>query len=122
MHPPVFTLANASAAVTALLGSSDACRVYPFGEAPAGVAHPYAVWQLIGGQPENYLGEAPDYDSLQVQLDVYGHKPTKVRAAAKALATALETAAIITRWGGTWRDQKSRHYRISFDVEFLTER
>ncbi|WP_444959710.1 DUF3168 domain-containing protein [Microbulbifer sp. VVAC002] len=119
---PVFRLALASSDVTNLLGSGGDCRVYPFGEAPKNVAHPYAVYQLIGGQPQNYLAGSPDADSAQVQIDVYGSSPSAVRAAVKALAQAVESGGYITRWGARSRDPKTRNYRIGFDAEFLIKR
>ncbi|WP_444942714.1 DUF3168 domain-containing protein [Microbulbifer sp. ZKSA006] len=119
---PVFRLAAASSDVTDVLGAGDDCRVYPFGEAPDDVAHPYAVFQLIEGQPQNYLGESPDADSTQVQIDVYGSSPSAVRTAVKALAQAVEGGGYITRWGARSRDPRTRNYRISFDVEFIVKR
>jgi len=61
MFPPVFSTAVAASAVTALLGTNPT-RLYLFGEAPQGVAKPYAVWQTVAGSPENYLGTLPDID------------------------------------------------------------
>ncbi|EPN30837.1 hypothetical protein A245_45243, partial [Pseudomonas syringae pv. actinidiae ICMP 19096] len=52
MAAPIFAVCAADPAVQALLGTSPT-RLYPFGEAPEGVAKPYAVWQVIGGNPEN---------------------------------------------------------------------
>jgi len=121
MFPPIFQVCAASAAVTALLGT-PVTRIYPFGEAPQGVALPYAVWQTISGQPENYLGEVPDVDSWSLQIDVYADSATSARNVAKALRDAIEPVAYVTRWGGESRDKETNHYRYSFDVDFIVQR
>jgi len=121
MTPPVFATAFASAAVKAALGTSP-CRVFPFGEAPQGVMLPYAVWQVVGGGPENYLGQVPDLDEFTTQVDVYAATATAARTAAKALRDAFEPVAHVTRWGGESRDGETGHYRYSFDVEWMVGR
>src|SRR5690606_18356150 len=115
MTPPVFATAYANATVKTQFGTSP-CRVFPFGEAPQGVVLPYAVWQVVGGAPENYLGQAPDIDGFTVQIDVYAATATAARNAAKALRDAFEPAAHVTRWGGEYRDVETGRYRYSFDV------
>lgn len=121
MIPPVFPPAYASAAVKALMGTSP-CRLFPFGEAPQGVALPYAVWQIVGGGPENYLCQIPDIDDYTTQVDVYADTASAARAAADALRDAFEPVAYITRWGGELRDAETGHYRVTFDVEWMVSR
>jgi hypothetical protein len=121
MFPPVFELAVASTAVKTALGENP-CRLFLFGEAPQNTTTPYAVWQTIAGTPENYLGNLPDADSYTVQVDVYGRSAQQVRDAAKALRDAYEPVAHIVRWGGESRDERTTHYRYSFDVDFITKR
>ena len=125
MYPPIFVIASADAAVKALLGTgtaNDPLRLYLFGEAPQKVVLPYAVWQTVGGAPENYLNMRPDADNFSVQVDVYGKTPSSIRAVVKALNDALENKAYITRWGSESFDEKTTHYRSNFDVEFITQR
>lgn len=119
--PPLFATLNASAAVKAIFGSAP-LRVYPFGEAPQGVTLPYAVQQNVTGLPENYLGQVPDIDSWTKQIDIYAATPTVALNGAQAMRDALEPVAYITRWGEEGRDPDTNHYRISFDVDFLTSR
>lgn len=121
MFPPIFQVCAADSAVTAILGSSPV-RFYPFGEAPQGVQLPYAVWQSIGGEPQNYINERPDIDRFAVQIDVYADAATPARAVAKALRDAIEPNAHITRWGGEWREPETKSYRISFDCDWWTPR
>lgn len=121
MFPPVFQTCAASAAVTALIGTTPV-RLYPFGEAPQGVIYPYAVWQLVSGSPENYLGDRPDADSFTVQIDVYADTATSARNVAKALRDAIEPVAYVTSWRGESRDPDTKKYRFSFDVAWIVQR
>ncbi|WKT59107.1 DUF3168 domain-containing protein [Microbulbifer thermotolerans] len=120
-YPPVFPLAVASADVTSLLGASPT-RLYPFGEAPQGVKKPYAVWQIIGGIPENYIDRAPDADNYSVQVDVYADRSADAQNVALALRDAYEPHAHITSWNGDGRDPDTNNYRISFDLDFIVVR
>jgi hypothetical protein len=121
MYPPVFVIAAADPAVTALLGQTPT-RLYPFDEAPQGVQKPYAVWQLVGGVPENYLDKVPDADNYSVQIDVYADTAATARAVTRALRDAYEPRGYITNWNGEGRDTDTSNYRISFDVDFIVIR
>lgn len=121
MFPPVFATCYASATVKALIGTTP-CRLYPYGDAPQGVTKPYAVWQLVTGVPENYLGQVPDIDSYTTQIDVYALTSDSARAVATALRNAIEPVAHVVRWGGESRDYETQNYRISFDVDWFVER
>lgn len=121
MYPPIFELAAKDADVRAALGESPT-RLFLFGMAPEGVADPYAVWQVVGGSPENYLAGRPDMDGFTVQFDVYGTTAEQVRDAAKALRDALETNAYITSWRGESRDPETKRYRSSFDMSWYVSR
>jgi hypothetical protein len=123
MYPPIFSIVSSDAGVRSVLGANPV-RVFPFGEAPDRVGTPYAVWQIVAGQPENYVTNAPDADSFVVQVDVYGKTPREVREAAEALRDALEddSRANIFAWRGELKLPEMPRFRYSFDVEFLTER
>ena len=54
MIAPVFKVCAASQEVRSLLGESPV-RLYPFGKHFDEVVYPYAVWQNIDGDPQNYL-------------------------------------------------------------------
>ena len=121
MFPPIFKVCAADAGVKAVLGTGPV-RLYPFGEAPQGVQKPYAVWQTIGGLPENYINQRPDMDRFALQVDVYADTAAAARNAAKAMRDAIEPHAHITRWGGESRDPETNNYRVSFDVDWWTKR
>ncbi|WP_433766642.1 DUF3168 domain-containing protein [Pseudomonas putida] len=118
---PIFAVCSADAAVRALLGVSP-LRLFPFGEAPEGVAKPYAVWQLITGSPENYLAGRPDMDGYTLQVDVYGATGASARAVTEAIVHAIELKANVVSWGGESKDTATNLYRSSFDVDWLVPR
>lgn len=122
MTPPIFQICSQAADVTALLGAGANLRLYSFGEAPQDVVKPYAVWQLVNGEPENYLAGRPDADSVTLQVDVYGVTGTSVRQVRDAIRDAIELSAYVTRWGGESRDPTTKNYRTSFDVDWIVLR
>lgn len=125
IYPPIFAACSADAAVQALLGTSP-CRLYPFGQSEGlhggPPVKPYAVWQVAGGIPENYLGTLPDADNWTVQIDVYADSADAARTVAVALRDAIEPVAYVTSWRGESREPNTNHYRSSFDVGWITRR
>lgn len=121
MYPPIFKLCADNEKVTALLGTNPT-RFYLFGLAPQDVARPYVVWQTIGGEPENYLGNRPDVDYFDIQINVYARSASEAIAVVKAIRDALEDDAYITRWGGDDRDPNTKDFVYTFDIEFITQR
>jgi hypothetical protein len=121
MFAPIFQVAAASSAVTALIGSSPV-RLYPFGQAPDGVVTPYVVWQTVSGSPENYFSQAPDVDAYTLQVDIYADTGTAARNAAKAMRDAIEPHAHIVAWRGESRDPETKRYRYAFDVNWFVKR
>ncbi|WP_110685077.1 DUF3168 domain-containing protein [Salinicola aestuarinus] len=118
---PLFAVCAANPGVTAVLGS-EPTRIYPFDQAPANVATPYATYQLITGIPENYLADRPDVDSVTLQVDVYAETGSSVRAAVVAMRDAIETRARIARWGEEDRDPDTGLRHRSFDVDWIVRR
>ena len=121
MYPPIFTTVATDTVVQASFGVSPV-RVYPFGEAPAKVTKPYAVWQVVTGFPENCLGGVPDMDSFLVQLDIYADTGSEARVGAEALRDAIEPAAHVVAWRGEGRDPDTNNYRYSFDSNWWVSR
>lgn len=122
MTPPIFQICSQAAGVTALLGAGANLRLYSFGEAPEGVGKPYAVWQVVNGEPENYLAGRPDADGFTLQVDVYGTTGTSVRQVRDAIRDAIELRANVTRLGGEGIDPTTKNYRAGFDVEWIVRR
>ncbi|EMO9460300.1 DUF3168 domain-containing protein [Raoultella ornithinolytica] len=121
MIVPIFDVCAASQAVTALIGSSPV-RLYPFGLQDDNIVYPYAVWQNISGEPENYLDAPPDADRYILQVDIYSITVLSAQAVAIALRDAIEPHAYITRWGAQSRDPETKRYRYSFDVDWIVKR
>ena len=121
MFPPVFQLCVSNDQVKAILGTNPT-RLYLFGEADENTEYPFAVWQLINGDPNNTLNCRPSSDNYTVQIDCYAHTAKEARALAKAIRDALEGDAYVTRWNGEFRDSETKDYRYSFDVDFITYR
>ena len=121
MFPPVFATCSADAACKAALGSNP-MRLYPFGRAPEDESRPYAVWQTISGQPENYVDAAPDVDSMTTQIDVYATTEALARSTALAIRNAVQAVAHITSWRGEQWDNSTELRRYSFDVEWIVSR
>lgn len=121
MYAPVFATCSASSPVTALIGTSPV-RLYLFGEAPAGTAKPYVVWQTISGSPDNVMNGLPSSDSYLIQIDVYADTAASARAVAAALRNSIEPVAHITRWSGDSVDPDTNARRLSFDVSWIVNR
>lgn len=120
MFSNLYALVKDVAGVQAVLGNP--VRLYRFGQAPQDVAKPYAVQQTIAGQPENYLGERPDQDTLLVQVDVYAADMAGARAIVTALAAAIEPHTHITSWNGEFFEPDTKLQRISFTVDLKVDR
>lgn len=121
MYPPVFQVCAADSTVQSVLGT-DPTRLWPFGEADPAPDYPYAVWQIVTGTPQNYLGQPPDVDSFGVQIDVYAKTADDARAVAHALRSAIETSAYVTAYIGEFRDTITRNYRYSFAADWIVPR
>lgn len=120
MFSPAYEIAKASAPVRAELGDPN-LRFYDFGDADEDGAKPYAVHQVIYGNPENYLNQTPDADNVGVQVDVYSLDVKAVKRAALALRNAFEAVAHVTSYGGQLREPVTRLWRVTFTVEFKTD-
>ncbi|MBI0679629.1 DUF3168 domain-containing protein [Citrobacter koseri] len=121
MIAPVFAICSADPKVKELLGD-DPVRLYPFGMHDDDLVYPYAVWQNVNGEPENYLKQNPDIDRYSIQVDVYGDTDDDAIAVARALRDAIQSRAYITRWNAQGRDSVTMKYRYSFDVDLLVNR
>lgn len=122
MYPPVEEIASSSSQVTSVLGENPT-RLWPFGHARQNETRPYAVWQVVYGNPDNSLSCVPSEDLFGVQIDCYAKTVTGARSVANALTAAFEESFNpITSWNGEDWEQNTGLYRVSFTVEFWTER
>ncbi|MEJ8867252.1 tail completion protein gp17 [Pseudomonas jessenii] len=120
-YPPIFQVATGEPAVTALLGANPT-RLYLFGLAPDNPAGTYCVWQVINGNPDNYLAGRPDVESHELQVDVYAATASEARAAGQALEYAIELSASISSYNGENKDPETGRYRYSFSVDWIVRR
>ena len=126
MTPPIFQTVNVPAVQALLKTGTGPLRFYAWGMAPQDVALPYAVWQLVGGTPENYLADRPDMDGSVVQIDVYASALSAGAAQARAVAIALrdeiEKVAYVTFIRGEGIDPETKRHTFGFDSDWLTPR
>ena len=120
MFPSLGPLLNV-AGITAVFGAAH-IRIYPHGEAPATVAKPYAVYQMISGTPENYLATRSDMDAYRLQFDVYATTGTAATNGASVIRVALEGSGYVLGLNGVSRDADTNLIRYSFDMEFHNSR
>lgn len=99
-------------------------RFYPFAEAPERPTTPYAVWQLIGGEPLNRLTCGAIADHLTVQIDAFAARAQDARDSANAIREALEkdNRCTVTRWAIEERERETGLYRVNFDIDFINNR
>ena len=121
MDTPFFQVCKADTTVRSLLGGALP-RIYPFGEAPQSVVKPYAVYQWIGGSPYNMLNCRPDADQASLQVDVYAATAASSVEVAKAIRYAIELDSYLTGYRGTDREEATKLYRTSFDVDWIVKR
>ena len=95
MYPPIFQLISATPMRRKPSWHIPADTLLPIRRGPRkSVTLPYAVWQTVGGYPENYLAEVPDVDQFMVQVDVYAATATSARSTAEAIRDAIEPTLI----------------------------
>ena len=120
--PPIFTILNASSAVTALLKGNGILRVFEFGHAPQNVARPYAVWQTINGTPEHFLSDRPDAEEQYIQFDFYADTQSSAKSVRNAVEYALETHARITSYRSEDIEPETKLWRSGFDLSWFIKR
>ena len=122
MIPPVFTLLSSDALVGQKIGAGAACRCYPAGDAPEGVARPYVTWLIVGGEAHRILSGVPSSDRFVVTVDIWSDDEPSLRAAAEPVRYVLENAGDIIRYNDCGRDPDTGRYRYSFDWEYIARR
>lgn len=122
MLPPIFAAINVPAVRALLQVGQGEVRFYSFGRAPQNPVYPYATWQIVGGSPENFLGDRPDIDGGTVQVDVFAKTAESARAVVEALRIAIEAVAYVTFLHDETRDPDTNSYSFGFDCDWLTPR
>jgi hypothetical protein len=125
MTPPIFQAVNVTAVQSLLKTGNGPLRFFSFGRAPQNVTKPYAVWQVAGGSPENYISNTPDIDVVGIQIDVYASQQQgaeKAREVAAAIRDAIQPYCHITSWRGEFVDPETNNFRFSFDCDWWINR
>lgn len=123
MWPKLFELARAYAPAKALLQDGQGpFRFYAFGSAPQAEQRPYAVWQVEGGNPENYLNRRPDIDGMRIQIDTYAVTQVIATQVYEALRDAIEGRCHITFFRAMGQDKDTKLYRFAFIVDWFANR
>lgn len=122
MNPPFYRVAAASARVVALLGEPP--RVYPWGQRDDDEPqkYPYVTFQVVSGNPENFLNGRPDADRTTLQVDIWAGSAASARSVAMAIRDAIELDCYIVAWRGESKDAETGSFRISFDCDWITRR
>lgn len=121
MNAPIFSICAASLVVQGVIGTNPV-KFFPAGDVPAGTQRPYATYQNIGGQPENYLADVPDVDQFIIQVSCYADTQGGAHQVALALRDAIEPHAYISAWRGDGRDPVTKSYSYIFDVDWIVSR
>lgn len=124
MYPPVFETLKADPVVKSLLqeAAGKPVKIFPSDEVPQTTNAPYVAWTVVGGFPENYLGDNPDMDQFTSELAVYASKIKDCRTIAKAISDAIAGKGYITAWLGESKDPDTKLRLLSFDVDWHTPR
>lgn len=115
----LFQLVAADSACTAALGNNPV-KFFEFGTAPDLEQAPYATWQILAGEPCNYLEGSPSHDMVEAQIDIWGDDATEARTVARAIRRALDAHITITHYLSHF-DEESGLYRIVTRCTYLTE-
>lgn len=121
MIPPIFQLISSDVgAANALLDGSGVIKFFAFGSVPQKASQPYAVWQVITGEPQNILSGDVPTNRVSIQIDVYASKANSVIAISEAIKCALKLSAYMTRFGDTQIDDATGLHKFSMDYDFFT--
>lgn len=115
---PIFSVCSANSAFKAVFGTNPV-RLYPAGQAPQGVALPYATWQVISGEPLNYLADVATDDDYRLQVTVYGANYDAAFNGANTLVHAIEEHAYVLSYNDDGVDTQTQHSFFSLDVGWI---
>lgn len=121
MYPPVFTLLTGSSLVAAYFAS----RIYPHGRAPQKVVSPYITYDVMGGSPENTLGESPLVESYVARVRIWCDQPdgaVDVYALGEVIRDCLEAEAHMESVPMTGRDEETLSHYLEMEFRFWVDR
>lgn len=118
MFPPVYEVLTGAAPVAAIIGT----KVGGHGQIEQTIEPPYATWQIIVGAPDNTLGDLPDIDSVQVQVNCIHTTEAGIRALARAVLAAIEPHAHVTGIPVDQRDPETRRYWVAIQADWWLPR
>jgi len=99
------------------LGATFSNRLYP-SVAPAGVAAPYGVYQMVSAVPQTALTGTPNLTNARFQIDLFGREKIALDALAEAVKTAMGGATLFKSICLNQLDlyeDPAQFYRISLD-------
>lgn len=117
MLPPVYETIH-TPAVAAIVGDKIARHGALEQDTPA----PYITWQLVTGQPYDQISGAPPADFMPVQIDCWSMDDAEVEAMASAVRDAADFAGMSNRLRIDLREPDTKLYRMSVEVDFITNR
>jgi hypothetical protein len=122
MRLPLFDICENDSSLVALLSDEEGnLKIFP-DRVPQDTISPYVLYNLISGEPENYLNQRPDIDFRSVQIDVYAKTADLRDEIVEALTYAIEPHAHITSWDGEGHEDETKNYRCTFTVDWFVTR
>jgi len=82
-----------AADIVTTLGATLSNRLYPM-VAPAGVAAPYAVYQMISAVPITHFSGQSNRTNYRFQVDCFGREKIALDALAVAVMAAMDAATL----------------------------
>lgn len=114
----IFTWLKDDATVSGYVGT----KIFP-NVIPDGQDSPAIVYQLVGGHPENYLGENPTIDRGVYQITAWSVAPTTARDLCKAARTVMEQHGMVVPGSyGMDFDKDTNMHGFRFDVSVWDNR
>lgn len=104
---------------TDLLGTNPV-RFFEFGTAPQLEKLPYATWQILSGEPVNFMSGPPTDEIVEAQIDLWAATAAECRTVSRAVRRALDPFITITHYLNGW-DEESQLFRTVIRCTFQQE-
>jgi len=122
---PLYEVCKNDGPTAAFFGDSNILRIFPFSFSKKkgfDLTKPYAVWQTVGGSPDNVLEGGACSDSVEVQIDVYAQSVDDCRQGANLIEAAIESECMITRYFTEEFEQDTKLFRATFGASWILKR